>query len=237
MAQVSKTQIDRLGDRLKMGAFERSDLILLDGYRRSFGPAYENVVQTIRDELELEPSGRPAKSTNSLVEKLKRESIRLTQVQDIAGCRVIVPDILEQDRVVGSLLFGAFPEARIVDRREEPSYGYRAVHVIVEIFGKAVEIQVRTTFQHIWAEISEKYADLYGSDIKYGGGAEEIRRLLETLSRYVATYEDSEYTLGHLEESDEVREMREKMRGIRESLAEILDEEICRIDNEKGEKP
>ena len=101
--------------------------------------------------------------------------MRLTQVQDIAGCRVIVSDILEQDRVVGSLLFGAFNDARIVDRREEPSYGYRAVHIVVEMFGKVVEIQVRTTFQHMWAEISEKYADLYGSDVKYGGGTEDIR--------------------------------------------------------------
>jgi putative GTP pyrophosphokinase len=209
-------------------------LILLDGYRRSFGSAYETVVQTIRDETELKPSGRPAKSTNSLIEKLKRESIRLTQVQDIAGCRVIVSNILEQDRVIGSLLFGAFPEARVVDRRAEPSYGYRAVHVIVEIFGKTVEIQVRTMFQHIWAEISEKYADLYGSDIKYGGGAEEIRRLLETLSKYIATYEDLEDTLGRLEESDEVREMLEKMRALREDLVGELDEEISRIDKEKG---
>jgi putative GTP pyrophosphokinase len=236
MAQASKAQIDRLGDRLKRGAFEKADLILLDRYRRSFGSAYETVVQTIRDALGLEPSGRPAKSTNSLIEKLKRESIRLTQMQDIAGCRVVVPDILEQDRVVGSLLSGMFDDARVVDRREEPSYGYRAVHIIVEISGKTVEVQVRTIFQHIWAEISEKYADLYGSDIKYGGGVEEIHRVLATLSGYIATYENLEDTLGRLEESDEVREMLEKMRVLREDLARELDEEISRIDSEKGEK-
>src|SRR5262245_9379183 len=92
MAKASKTQIDRLGDRLKKGAVEEPDLILLDSYRRSFGTAYETVVQTIRTEIELEPTGRPAKSTNSLIEKLKRESIRLTQVQDIAGCRLVVSD-------------------------------------------------------------------------------------------------------------------------------------------------
>ena len=97
-----------------------------------------------------------------------------------------------------------------------------------------VEIQIRTTFQHIWAELSEKYADLYGTDIKYGAGTEEIKQLLETLSKYIATYEDLEYALGRLEESDEVRDMQERMRGIREDLAGRLDEEISRIDNEKG---
>jgi len=231
MVQASKTQIDRLGDRLRKGPVERSDLLLLDGYRRSFGPAYESVVQTIRDELELEPSGRPAKSTNSLVEKLKRESIRLTQVQDIAGCRVVVPDILEQNRVVGLLLSGAFPEACVVDRREKPSYGYRAVHVIVEISGKPVEIQVRTTFQHIWAEISEKYADLYGSDIKYGRGPQEIRRILEEVSALIGKYEDLEEGLG--QEAESVK-LRDKMNKIRKDLAEILDEEISRVDNIRG---
>ena len=145
MAQASKTQIDRLGDRLKSGALDKSDLILLDGYRRSFGPTYETVVQTIRNAIALEPSGRPAKSTNSLTEKLKRESIRLTQVQDIAGCRIVVPDVPEQERVVDSLI-RVFSGARVTDRREKPSYEYRAVHVVVEVLGKPVEIQVRTSF-------------------------------------------------------------------------------------------
>lgn len=236
MAQASKTQIDRLGDRLKRGAFEKSDLILLDGYRRSFGPAYESVVQTIRDRMGLDPGGRPAKSTNSLVEKLKRESIRLTQVQDISGCRMVVLDVPEQDRVVDSLV-DVFSGARVTDRREKPSYGYRAVHVVVEVLGKPVEIQVRTTFQHIWGEISEKYADLYGSEIKYGSGSQEIRRTLKRMSDSIARYEGLERRLARLRESDKVREIREEMRGLRMNLADILDEEISRIENKKGEKP
>jgi GTP pyrophosphokinase len=235
MAQASKTQIDRLGGRLKRGAFEKSDLILLDSYRRSFGLAYETVVQTIRDALELEPSGRPAKSTNSLIEKLKRESIRLTQVQDIAGCRVVAGEIPEQERVVASLA-EIFPGASVIDRREKPSYGYRAVHIVVEVSGKTVEVQVRTTFQHIWAEISEKYADLYGSEIKYGGGAKGIRRILDRMSVLIAKFEGLEKKSGQLPESDEVRKWREAMREIRRDLAELLDNEISWLDIRKGEK-
>ena len=245
MTQPSKTQIDRLGERLRKGSAEESDLIMLDGYRRSFGPAYEYVVQIIRDQLKLNPSGRPAKSTNSLVEKLKRESIRLTQVQDIAGCRVVVADVSEQDRVVASLM-SAYPGANLVDRREQPSYAYRAAHVVVEFSGKTVEIQVRTTFQHIWAEISEKYADIYGSEIKYGGGSEDIRRILERMSGAIAKYEGLEAkcegwvkALGQLRELDKInkiQEMQEAMRGLRKDIAEILNLEISRLEAEKGEK-
>ena len=91
---LSKTQVDRLGDRLKGGSHTESDLRLLDAYRRSFGEAYEAVVQIIRQHGEL-PTGRLAKSTLSIVEKLRRESIRLSQMQDIAGCRVVVVDVVE----------------------------------------------------------------------------------------------------------------------------------------------
>ena len=84
---VSKTQINRLGDRLKSGPHTESDLRLLDDYRRSFGQACEAVVRTIRERGQS-PTARLAKSTLSIVEKLRRESIRLSQMQDIAGCRV-----------------------------------------------------------------------------------------------------------------------------------------------------
>ena len=116
MAKHSNTQIDRLGDRLRQGSPSESDLILLDGYRLSFGEEYDIVVRTIRDRLQLDPTGRPAKSTSSLIEKLQRESIRLSQVQDISGCRVVVTDIAEQVRVVASLE-STFPGAIVVDRK------------------------------------------------------------------------------------------------------------------------
>jgi hypothetical protein len=48
--EISKTQLDRLGDRLRKGAISEADLRLLDLYRRSFSDAYESVVGTIRKE-------------------------------------------------------------------------------------------------------------------------------------------------------------------------------------------
>jgi hypothetical protein len=49
--EISKTQIDRLGDRLRTGEITEADLRLLDEYRRSFREAYDFVVIAIRDEL------------------------------------------------------------------------------------------------------------------------------------------------------------------------------------------
>lgn len=57
---------------------------------------------------------------------------------------------------------------RVVDRREHPSYGYTAVHVIAVVRSVPVEIQVRTQLQHEWADLFEKLADRVGRDIRYG---------------------------------------------------------------------
>jgi ppGpp synthetase/RelA/SpoT-type nucleotidyltranferase len=198
MNKASKTQIDRLGERLKKGGFDEADLRLLDDYRRSFADVYEHVVGRIRSELSLEPTGRPAKSTSSIQEKLLRESIRLTQIQDIAGCRLVVPDIVRQDQVV-SLLKKLFDNVTPIDRRERPSHGYRAVHLVVQYSDKLVEIQVRTSFQHLWAGLSEKLSDTLDPAIKYGGGDEQTQGTLEEASKLVASMERSELELARTE--------------------------------------
>ena len=122
MTSVSKTQVDQLGDRLPKGKIRVDDFRLLDAYRRSFTEAYEEVLAIIREATGFDPTGRPAKSTTSITEKLRRETIRLSQMQDIAGCRLVVKDVRTQNQVVERLR-NALPHAVFVDRRKQPSFG------------------------------------------------------------------------------------------------------------------
>jgi len=234
----SKTQIDRLGERLKEGPLSEEDLRLLDEYRQSFGEAYETVFRMVSQVLQepmlgVEPTGRAAKSTSSIIDKLRRESMRLTQMQDIAGCRAVVSNIQAQDWVVALLVrprrkqskapilsdpsFSdpqnladparkceglveewndpAFPDATVIDRRANPSYGYRAVHIIVKSAGKLVEIQIRSELQQLWAELSEKFSDVVGPSIKYGRGNELAQEFLALMSEGVMDIEDHEKQL------------------------------------------
>ena len=227
--ELSKTQVDRLGDRLRKGNITEADLRLLDQYRRSFTEAYEVVVEAVRNELSLEPTGRPAKSTTSISDKLRRESIRLSQIQDIAGCRLIVSDIAAQESVVQSLTT-LFEHTTISDRRAKPSHGYRAVHVIVNSRGKLIEIQVRTTLQHIWAELSEKFSDVIDPAIKYGGGHSVLQQELIELSALVARVEALE---GEMEFRSV--DFRERLTSIRQELLESLRGIIERTEKIKGE--
>lgn len=198
--RLSNTRIDKLGDRLRQRNVADDDLRLLDAYRRSFGKAYETVVGAVREKLSLEPTGRPAKSTTAIIDKLRRESIRLSQIQDIAGCRLVISDIVEQERVVHALK-ALFANTDTVDRRDKPSHGYRAVHVVVSVDRKVVEVQVRTALQHQWAELSEKLSDLLDPSIKYGGGDQFVKALLAKTSAIVSEAENNLAQVVRLTES------------------------------------
>jgi len=69
--ELSKTQIDRLGERLKTGRFSEADLEALDRYRASHRDAYQKVVATLRDQFKRSPTGRPSKSTTSIVDEIE----------------------------------------------------------------------------------------------------------------------------------------------------------------------
>ncbi len=133
MADLTTSQIDKLGERLRKGPPSEADIRLLDRYRNSFRVAICEVVRVVAEQG-LWPTERLTTSRMSIVEKLRRERTRLSKMQDIAGCRIVVPRIVEQDKVV-TLLTGLFERTTVIDRREKPSHGYRAVHIIVEIEG------------------------------------------------------------------------------------------------------
>jgi len=192
----SKSQIDRLGERLKTGMHTNDDLRMLDEYRHSFTEASEFVIQTIR-QLGQSPTPRLTKSTASIAEKLRRESIRLSQMQDIAGCRIVLPTVVEQNQYIETLR-GYFAKTTTKDLRVRPRFGYRAVHVIVEAFDKLIEVQVRSELQHLWAELSEKSADVLDPAIKYGGGPQEWHEILDVAASEVVSFESRELEFSEL---------------------------------------
>jgi hypothetical protein len=62
-----------------------------------------------------------------------------------------------------------------------------------------LEIQVRTALQHVWAELSEKLADVVDPAIKYGGGPPAMANMLLETSSTIAQEETQEIALANLE--------------------------------------
>lgn len=193
---VSQSQLQKLGKRLKEGV-TASDLRLLDDYRRSFLSASAAVAIAVHEATGFEASQRPAKSTQAILEKLRRQATHLGKIQDIAGCRITVPDMAAQDAALHALQ-ERFPGSALKDRRDVPSHGYRAVHLVVKQDAWRIEIQIRTALQNRWALLSERMADRFGNDVKYGGGPTEIRGLLEDAAQCVAELEHFELEFAQL---------------------------------------
>lgn len=222
---MTKSQIDKLGERLKSGSYSDDDVRMLDELRQSFTVDYNQVVRTISECTGIEPTGRRIKSTQSIIAKLQRQSTKLSQIQDIAGCRITVEDMIQQNELVKKLLV-AFPGASVTDRRDRPSHGYRAVHIIVSS-NKRVEIQVRTLLQHLWAQLSEKLSDLIDPKIKYGDGPQNSRELLLNYAVIISHSEAIELRLDREPiDSLDLESTRQELQKLKERIITKIADEI-----------
>lgn len=113
-----------------------------------------------------------AKTSGTIIAKVGRGT-RLSTMQDVFGFRVSAGPqpgaftLSDQDRFAAALT-GRFQRTKVVDRRVRPSSGYRAVHLIPEIDGFPIEVQVRTYLQDVWANETEALADAWGRGVRYG---------------------------------------------------------------------
>jgi ppGpp synthetase/RelA/SpoT-type nucleotidyltranferase len=172
---ITKTAFNRLGDRLI--ATERpaeSDLEELALALTAYQDVLEGVKAHLRD-LGFAPTGR-VKTTPTMTDKLRRtHGMELSRMQDVAGARIVVRDLAAQDEAkdkISDFYSAQHCPWREVDRRKDPRFGYKAVHLVVRVDDMPVEIQIRTELQDTWAQIVERLADRWGRGIRYGEAPE-----------------------------------------------------------------
>ena len=111
--------------------------------RQAFMPVLEEIKGRLYD-LGIEGAevkGR-VKTPFSILNKLRRK--RLSTLTDVAGAAIIVPDQAALDRAKRSIE----RDFEIIDREDyyaDPQNGYRALHYIVRVQGKPVELQLKTS--------------------------------------------------------------------------------------------
>ncbi len=143
---LSKRQIDKLGERLRDSA-DAEDRALLRQRRDTFRDPLLAVAFDLERMGLGKPDGLRLKRPESVIAKLKRDArIRLSRMQDMAGCRLVTNSKAEQDLIYARLQ-SHFDVYRAYDMRDKPHSGYRAVHVVVRMDNKFVEVQVRTQSQ------------------------------------------------------------------------------------------
>jgi hypothetical protein len=170
----SGKELRRLGRRLAQpGLISDEDYEMLARVAEAYQAVLDKVEEKLQ-ELGYQATTR-VKTTGTLIDKLRRTPhLSLGGIHDVAGARIVLDGgRREQDQVAERIMtmFADCPRApEKIDRREQPSHGYRAVHVVVFEDSTPVEIQIRTKFQDVWAQISEKLGDRWGRGLRYGEG-------------------------------------------------------------------
>jgi hypothetical protein len=141
------------------------------------------------------------KRLSSILAKLRNQPLmRLTQMQDIAGCRAVMGSVktvyelvkvYEQSDLKHELL--PIDDYIIKPRRS----GYRGVHLIYRYFsdenetynGLKVELQFRSPLQHAWATAVETVGTFLGQALKTSQGEENWLRFFALMGSYIARRE------------------------------------------------
>ena len=185
----TKSQIDRAGERLRRTQAPRDvDRELYEEFREGFAKPLSEVFASLSRLAGDRPVTYRLKRFETTVDKLRRFRSRLSSIEDIAGCRVVLPTIGEKQRLA-ELVTQEWSVVRTRDYQARPRDGYRALHLVVRAHGRPVEVQLRTELEDRWANTAEALADVVDPDIKYGGGPALVRDVLGRASEMFAVFD------------------------------------------------
>ena len=184
---------------------------VMDEWRRSHQQALVSANMGLRSRITtLGIAGKVSqrlKRSQTILDKLQREpSLDLSRMQDIGGCRAVVPDLTSLQLLQSRLVNGRVPILRVADYVTAPRIsGYRAVHVVVEYRERAIEVQLRTPQMHAWAQEMERISGQRGENLKQDG-THPIQLYMAAVSRALDAQERGELiTRGLLDELEERR--------------------------------
>ena len=139
----------------------------------------------------------------TIISKLERLTwLKLSRMQDIGGCRAIVPTADDAFRLAGGLADSKIRHERLdyknyIDNPRRS--GYRGLHLVYgyaseskpELRGLKTELQVRSQLQHQWATAVETVGTFIGDELKSSQGDKAWLRFFALMSSVIAERENS----------------------------------------------
>lgn len=204
--RFSRKQVNEAGELLVRppGMFERLDMAaaygeaghavhVVNNWRASHNWPLYAIRKTLENRAKrIAPSSLIAqriKRLPSIEAKLRNfRHLTLTQIQDIGGCRAILPTVDEALALVETYKVGGIMAqlSKINDYIAQPkSDGYRSIHLIYKyrssslrhsIFNNhKIEIQIRSQLQHAWATAVETVSIFADLPIRATSGSMKLR--------------------------------------------------------------
>lgn len=157
------------------------------------------------------------KRLDTIVDKLKRfPEMSLYRMQDLGGCRVIVPTIEDTYNVKKKLQSSRIRHELINEKDyiaiPNPNTGYRGIHLIYkyqsdrrdDFNGLQVEIQLRSKKQHLWATAVETVGIFTQNGLKFNQGSDRWLRFFKVVSALFSIEESSAVVEGVSTNPDEI---------------------------------
>ncbi len=195
---ASKSRIDRAGRALSRPPIEltEEDLELeevFDRYREAHLAPLTSLTATVQNTLASSGQqyyiAQRLKRKPQIVRKLNRLSVRLTQLQDIGGLRIIAETNEKADHIARIFEdritnLRQYEVVRTTDYRPygRDDSGYRSLHKIIRFEDLHLELQIRSRAQHYWAESVERTSVFYGRRLKEGEGSNVVLLYFKNLS-------------------------------------------------------
>ena len=157
------------------------------------------------------------KRLDSIISKLQREkNMNLWTMQDLGGCRVIVPSI--KDVYNFAEKYDQSRKRHILKKtydyiQNPKTTGYRSLHKVYEYHSDKkdtynrnmlIEIQYRTHLQHLWATAVETMGLFTKESIKAGYGSEDVKRFFVLVSALFAMREGQDLPPNVINDKDEI---------------------------------
>lgn len=141
------------------------------------------------------------KRMRSIRRKLRQPGHNLVDVQDLGGCRAVLPDIASCTTLATRILERSIHTPRrrtdYIDRPRDS--GYRSDHIVFRIeapndpiaHGRLVEVQLRTALQHAWATAVEAVGLVRRENLKGGEGHQGWLRFFQLMAGEIAHIEQA----------------------------------------------
>ena len=219
----SKSKVDWAGDILisETSSSEEKDkaLEILDNWRAIHKyplHIFKTRLKSVSEKMNKESlAAQRLKRLPSILKKLQRRyygnepTMKLSQMQDIAGCRVVMPNVeLAKKLHKESYIHGDFKHKKVNEKdyiNNPKEDGYRSIHLIYRYRsdkegkkgynGLLVEVQIRSKLQHLWATAIETVDFFTKQAIKSNEGQKEWKDFFKLVSSAFAIMENAPLVL------------------------------------------
>ncbi|MFH1564908.1 MAG: RelA/SpoT domain-containing protein [bacterium] len=214
--KFSKTKTDSAGDVLRNEKILTEDknnaLEVLSNWRAAHSypmHIFKKRLKEVSEKIDKNSlSAQRLKRVPSIIKKLnrsyggKKATMKLTQMQDIAGCRAVMPNVQLTKKLYNDYYTKGDLKHKKVNEKDYISNpkkdGYRSIHLIYKYNsdkgkkfynGLLVEVQIRSKLQHIWATAVETVGFFTGQAIKSNEGEEGWKIFFKLMSSAFAKIE------------------------------------------------